>query len=316
MRVNTIVTLGASAAFGVLAIFLSRGWIDDAVTDQYTGQQVSQPQKFSQSAVKTKTVPVLVADMPVNFGDHLSQQNIRIVQYPESAVPEGSYSTYGQLFIEPNSPIVALTKIAVNEPIIGFKVSGPDGRGTLSAVINENMRGVAIRVNDVAGVGGFVMPGDYVDVVLTRDLQQSQRNGTNLVSSLLLENVRVLGVDQNADNQSVEADIVNTVTLEVEPQQAQKLILAMDIGKLSLTLRRAGEMTSTPTQKVSINDLGATSRTRPRPQRRPRIAIASVPKPAADSTANVVITRNGTSEQISVFKETLNPDEELAGGKL
>ena len=316
MRVNTIVTLGASAAFGVLAIFLSRGWINDAVTDQYTGQQTNQQQQFTQTSAKTKTVPVLVADSPVNFGDHLSQQNIRVVQYPESAVPEGSYSTYGQLFTDPNSSIVALTKIAVNEPILGFKVSGPDGRGTLSAVINENMRGVSIRVNDVAGVGGFVMPGDYVDVVLTRDAQQTRRNGTDLTSSLLLENVRVLGADQNLDDQSVEADIVKTVTLEVTPQQAQKLILAMDIGKLSLTLRRAGEMNSIPTQKVSARDLDSTSRAGPQPQRRPRVARVTAPKPAANSTASVVITRNGSSEQISVFKETKKPDEELAGGEL
>jgi len=315
MRVNTIVTLGASAAFGVLAIFLSRGWINDAVSSQYTDQTARHVQ-MPQNSERVRTVPVLVADVPVNFGDQLSTQNIRIVQFPQDAVPEGSYSAYNQLFKDPNGSIVALTRISMNEPILGYKVSGPDGRGGLSAVISENMRAVGVRVNDVAGVGGFVLPGDYVDVVLTRD-PDSQRNGTNLTASLLLENVRVLGTDQNADDQSVTADVVKTVTLEVTPQQAQKLILGMDVGKLSLTLRRAGEINSMPTRNVKASDLGSSSvaRVQMRTPRR-RAAIATAPKPTPNHTAKVTITRDGTSENVSVFKETLNPDEELAGGDL
>ena len=90
MRLNTIVTLGASAAFGLMAVFLARGWINDAVENEF--RQVNPPIVTESTMGIVDTVPVLVADLDLAFGDVLSREAVRLVQYPEDAVPAGTYN--------------------------------------------------------------------------------------------------------------------------------------------------------------------------------------------------------------------------------
>lgn len=314
MRTNTIVTLGASAVFGIMAIVIARGWVNDAVSSQY---QQSRAQTAVQIKPDVKTVPVLVADVDFNFGDQLSQQAVRLVDYPEDSVPLGSFSDFNLLFSDPSIPNVALTKIVASEPILDFKISGPGGRGTLSALIGENMRAVSIRVNDVAGVGGFIVPGDHVDVMLTRDLNP-QAPGGEKVTSLLIQKLKVLGTDQNNNQQSSEPNVVKTVTLEVSNEDAQKLILAMTVGKLSLTLRRAGEIDPAQPLVVSVNDLNiyAKPKSVSRAKRRQPVAgtVAVAPN-TKGSTASVTVVRDGKRDQVKVKTEP-EKGAELAGGSL
>jgi pilus assembly protein CpaB len=193
--------------------------------------------------------------------------------------------------------------MGLNEPILDYKISGPGGRGSLSALIGEGMRAASIRMNAVAGVGGFVLPGDYVDVILTRDLATGDQD-RKLSSDILLQNVRVLGTDQNADKTSSHAEVVKTVTLEVTPRQAQQLSLAMDVGSLSLALRRVGALENTPSSAISERQLFPNTTPKPRPRR--AVAVAPKPRaPAPDMTANVTIIRSGEREAVSVRKETL-----------
>lgn len=316
MRTNTIITLGASAAFGILAIVIARGWVNDAVNVQYQQSRAKSP---TIAMPKTKTVPVLVADMDLNFGDHLTQQSVRLVNMPENALPLGSYSGFDDLFINPELPTVALTHMVANEPVLDFKISGPGGRGSLSAIIGEDMRAVAIRVNDVAGVGGFIVPGDYVDVMMTRDMDPTKPGGDK-VTSLLVQKLKVLGTDQNNNQQASAPQVVQTVTLEVENEQAQKLILGMTVGKLSLTLRRVGETDEDPALTVSVADLHTGSTKRPvvrrATTRRSTSQAAATAKPDSQgSSARVTIIRDGEREQVKVKTE---PQEQpsMAGGSL
>lgn len=316
MRTNTVITLGASAAFGILAIVVARGWVNDAVSSQY---QQSRADTASISLPKTKTVPVLVADMDLNFGDLLTQQSVRLVDMPEDALPLGSYADFGQLFINPELPTVALTRIVANEPVLDFKISGPGGRGSLSAIISEDMRAVAIRVNDVAGVGGFIVPGDYVDVMMTRDLDPKKPGGEK-VTSLLVQKLKVLGTDQNSDQQAPGPQVVQTVTLEVENEEAQKLILGMTVGKLSLTLRRAGETDDGPALSVSVADLHTLSAKRTSVRRRSTGASGTrsaktTPNKPGGSSASVTVIRDGERNEVKVKKEP-ETQPTLAGGSL
>lgn len=316
MRTNTIITLGASAAFGILAIVIARGWVNDAVSSQY---QQSRADTASISLPKTKTVPVLVADMDLNFGDQLTQQSVRLVDMPEDALPLGSYTEFDQLFTNPELPTVALTRMVANEPVLDFKISGPGGRGSLSAIIGEDMRAVAIRVNDVAGVGGFIVPGDYVDVMMTRDLDPTKPGGEK-VTGLLVQKLKVLGIDQNNDQLAADPQVVQTVTLEVQNEAAQKLILGMTVGKLSLTLRRAGEMDDEPALTVSVADLNTLSKKRPTTRRRSaRASGASGPvriqQTPGGSSASVTVIRDGERNQVKVKKEP-ETQPKMAGGSL
>lgn len=312
MRINTILTLGASAAFGVFAVFLARGWINDAIEAEFR-----QGTPVTSSAQPQNVLPVVVTVAELSFGAEITPDMVELAYVPMDTVPAGSFASIDQLFLDPSQRTVVLSRIAMNEAIVDFRISGPGGRGSLSALISEGKRAAAVRVNDVAGVAGFIVPGDYVDIVYTRD-EQSRRNGNNLTSDVFLQNVKVLGINQNLNDQASDPELANTVTLEVTNAEAQKLHLAQDAGKLSMTLRRAGEMTIEITQTVNQKNLVKPAR-RVAVKRRPalRRAVVKAAKPnAVSGVANVTIIRGDIRDQVSVIREDIQTqtNDKLAGG--
>lgn len=299
MRINTIVTLGASAAFGVMSIILARGWINDAVSAQFASAP-SAPATQSRPAIET--MPVLVADIDLRFGDQLEPQSLRLVDMPRDMVPAGTFQDYALMFGDGSKPTVVLTQMRANEPVLDYKISGPGGRGSLSVLIKDGHRAASVRVNAVAGVSGFVLPGDHVDVILTRDIATAGQDRT-LSSDVLLQNVKVLGADQNSDTTSSEVNVVGTVTLEVTPRDAQRLALATDLGTLSLTLRQNGETVIAPVAGLTEKNLTASAvkparnyYKRPVSAKRP----VQVSKPQTTPTAKVNIIRSGVAQSVSV----------------
>jgi pilus assembly protein CpaB len=138
----------------------------------------------------------------------------------------------------------------VNEPILSVKITGPGQRATLSAVLHDGMKAVTIRVSDIEGVAGFVLPGDRVDIALTR---LDGKGGAT--TDVVLQNATVLAIDQVADERASSVSVAKSVTLEVDMVAAQKLDLAASLGNLSLLLRKAGETTSPKSARVSLKDL-------------------------------------------------------------
>jgi pilus assembly protein CpaB len=118
-------------------------------------------------------------------------------------------------------------------------------------MLRDGLKAVTIRVNDVEGVGGFVLPGDRVDVSLTRQIERN-----NATSEVVLQNARVLAIDQIADERTEKPAVVKAVTLEVDVIGAQKLQLAASVGTLSLMLRKAGEADAEYTRRITLSDLG------------------------------------------------------------
>ena len=304
MRLNTLVTLGASAAFGLMAVVLARGWINDAVQDEY---RQTRPAQAVQAEVPSFGVPVVIVKNDLSFGDDLSPEALRIVDYPEDAVPFGAYSSIQDIFTDPTARTVVLTQMRLNEPLLDYKISGPGGKGSLSARITEGYRAAAIRINDVTGVGGFIVPGDYVDVIYTRDKDPNDRRGNSeLISDVLLQNIKVLGIDQNLSDETDAADIAKTVTVEVSNADAQRLHLALDNGKLSLTLRARGEIEITPVTTIAASTLNGTA------PRKVKNAYRRKTAKAPSSTAEVTIIRGDQRDQVSVHREVTEPV--LAGG--
>src|SRR5207247_715202 len=138
-----------------------------------------------------------------------------------------------------------LASIEPNEPIIATKVTGPGQRATLSALLQPGMKAATVRVNDVEGAGGFVLPGDRVDVMMTRHAEKSAGS-----TDIVLQNVKVLAVDQIADDSVDKPAVVKAVRLEVDSVGGQKLSLAASLGSLSLALRKAGEAEVDATRRV------------------------------------------------------------------
>ncbi len=313
VRQSTIITLGASVAFGIFAVILAKGWINDAIRNEYSkrGPVISKVQQTAHA----NTIPVVVIDADVNFGDILSTDLLKIVDYPIDAIPLGTYESLSNIFVDPSQATVVLRYMARNEPVLDYKISGPGAKGSMSVLISEGMRAVSIRVNEVAGVAGFIMPSDYVDVIFTRD-DESRRNGNNLKSDILLQNVKVLGVDQDLNEMSNTPIVVNSVTLEVTNIDAQKLHLAQDAGKLSLTLRRAGDTDIETPKTIGQTSLLATASAYKPAARGKTKPVYRAPKPS--NTANVTIIRGEERDQVSVLKhkDPVSDDVVLAGGSL
>lgn len=230
MRVVTIASLGASAVLGLAALVVARSVLPNANASKVQAKTTQQ----------VAGVPVVVAKAPLKFGDKLDSTKIEILQLPSNAVPDGAFKTeQAVLTTDGGKAPVVLTPISAREPLLPAKLSGPGARASVAAEIADGMRAYTIKVSDVTGVGGHALPGDRVDVVLMRDTSTDPQKHS-YVSEVVIQDVRVLGVDLNADQSSNKPASPSTATLEVTVPDAQKLAVASDLGKLSLALRRTG----------------------------------------------------------------------------
>ena len=240
MRASTVVMIGFAVVFGLLAVFIAQIWLNN---------QANQRVRTIESSTKPlATQTIVVAKQPLRFGTELSAAMLEEVAWPSKAMPAGAFAKISDV-LSPGRRVV-LAAIERNEPVLALKITGPGQRATLSALVKPGMKAVTIRVNDVEGVGGFVLPGDHVDVVLTRQIDKGQAS-----SEVVLQDTRVLAVDQSADERTNKAAVAKSVTLEVSIVQAQKVWLASSVGSLSLLLRKAGETADVKTRKVTLKDL-------------------------------------------------------------
>jgi pilus assembly protein CpaB len=178
--------------------------------------------------------PVAVAVEDVNLGQPLNGNLIRVVNWPTGSVPPGSFTDTKSL-----DGRVVRTTLARGEPVLESKLAPIGTKGGLSAVIDKGDRAITVRVNDVVGVAGFALPGNYVDVIV--NTQEPGRNGGDSqqgsISKIVLEKILVLAVAQQVSRDDTQPKVVNAVTLQVSPEQAEKLDLARSVGTLSLVLR-------------------------------------------------------------------------------
>jgi pilus assembly protein CpaB len=273
MRSNTFVMVGLAVIFGVVAVFLSNFWLNSR-----------QPEAAVARADVHAEDMVVVAAAPLRFGDRLAPENLREIPWTAGALPAGAYHHTADLLDAKLGDRQVLTAIGANEPILAWKVTGPGQRATLSAVLAEGMKAVSIRVNDVQGVAGFVLPGDRVDIMLSR----SQNNQAFV--DVLLQNIKVLAIDQSADDQKENPTVAKAVTVEVSTFDAQKLTLAASVGQLSLALREVAANTGEATQRVSLSDLGG--------------ATVAAPAPGAPTPAPAAVAAPSTHATIDVYRGT------------
>lgn len=237
LRGNTFVMLAIAVFFGAVAVFLANAWVKSQ-----TGTPVAQAPVPAQ----VETATIVVASRDLKFGEPINEELLREIPWPKSAVPDGAFSKIGD--VNRDGRRVVLTAISPNEPVLKWKISGPGARASLSALVDGGMRAVTVRVNDTTGVAGFVLPGDRVDVLYTRE-QSSSGNNTSTID-ILLQNVRVLAIDQLADEKKSDPVIAKVATLELSPVDAQKISLAQATGSLTLTLRSAGSLDPAPAQRI------------------------------------------------------------------
>jgi pilus assembly protein CpaB len=243
MRVVTIVSLGASAVLGLAALVVAKTVLPNQAAAKTAGV-----------SIQVEGVAVVVAAKDMKYGDKVDADSLKLIHLPPEVVPQGAFTTVAAvLAADKGGPPVVLTPIAAREPLLPAKLSGPGARPSVAAEIKDGMRAYTIKVSDVSGVGGHALPGDRVDVVLLRDMTPMGA-GHAYVSEVVLQDVRLLAVDLNADLASNKPATPNTATLEVSVADSQKLSVAADLGKLSLALRRTGsaEVAATAPVRTSV----------------------------------------------------------------
>lgn len=244
LSIRTLATFAVAIFLGLIAVILTRGYVNRVAPS-------------SVSLAPTGSVTIVVAAQPLDRGVVLQPGFLKLVNLPADAAPANAFHDVSQLTGGKDQQRLMLRSLVANEPILASNVSGPGGRLNLSGTIAAGMRAVSLRSTDVTGVGGFVLPGDRVDVLLTR---ATGSDATSTVTQVLAENIRVLGVDQSDNDQADKPVVSKAITVEVTPEQAQTISLAQTVGTVSLTLRHVADETPLVRKSTAVGDLGPAPR--------------------------------------------------------
>ncbi len=219
------VMIGMSIVIGLVAVLVAAQWVG------------------KQAAMATEKVVVAAKDL--DLGSRLSPEVLQVTDWPKAAVMKGVFGDPAKLDAR-----VLNTSVLRGEPILEVKLAPVGAKGGLSAVIGDGKRAMTVRVNEVIGVAGFALPGNLVDIMVSAHDDQNKP-----VAKIVLEQILVLAVAQEASRDETKPKVVSAVTLEVTPEQAEKLDLARSVGTLSLVLRSQTDRTPVATKGVRRGDL-------------------------------------------------------------
>lgn len=209
-------------------------------------QNRAAPAPAETAAPAPKATRILVAASDLPAGTLVQPAHLRWRVWPDDDGLERTYMVEGARTIEEFAGAVVHQGLRAGEPVAAGRLVKPDDRGFLAAVLTPGMRAVSVAVNGVTGIGGFVFPGDRVDLILTQRIkgQDNEAGGgapDRRASETVLSDVRVLAMDQRSNDQKGEAKLAQIATLEVTPRQAEAVALAAELGHVSLSLRSLGQ---------------------------------------------------------------------------
>jgi pilus assembly protein CpaB len=224
-KIRPILVIVMSILMGSAAVLLAANWLK-----QQGG---------------TAMVPVVVAARDMPMGTRLEAHMLGLINWPASSQLKDSLASKAAAETRVlNRPVLK------GEPILEGKLAADGEKGGLSAVLQEGRRAVTVKVNEIVGVAGFALPGNFVDVMVN-----TEEGDKGQISKILLERIQVLAVAQDFSGDESKPKVVKAVTLEVTPQQAEQIDLARSVGSLSLVLRSQLDTASVVTQGARKNDL-------------------------------------------------------------
>ncbi len=209
---RTLIVLAVAILSGLLAVMLAARWLD----------------RQSNSGITR----IAVAATEISLGQRLTPELVKLVDWPKDSLPPGSHADIAKL-----EGRVLKSALQRGEPVLDAKLAPLGTQGGLSAVIAEGKRAITVRVNDVIGVAGFALPGNYVDIIVNTQKDGDRTLRDQNISKIVLEKILVLAVAQEVSRDETKPRVVNAVTLEVAPEEAEKIDLARSVGSLSLVLR-------------------------------------------------------------------------------
>jgi pilus assembly protein CpaB len=208
-----------AVAFGTVAAYIANRWIDQRMV--------------SDTTETSNTRPVVVAALAIPFGQQIDEAYVRVIQWPRDGVLEGSFESTDEVINK-----IANQRIMPGEVVLESRIIDHASGSTLSSIIAPNKRALTVRVNDVIGVAGFLLPGNHVDVIASH--KHNRKNNTH--THTILSNLKVLAVDQSASADKEKPVVVRAVTLEVTPKQAERLVQATEEGSVQLALRNPNDL--------------------------------------------------------------------------
>ncbi|MCP5365588.1 MAG: Flp pilus assembly protein CpaB [Hyphomicrobiales bacterium] len=247
MQMRTIILLVVALAMAGGTAFMAKSWLE-------SNKPVPQVQKTE--PVEEEMAEILVATKELATGMFIKPDHLRWQKWPEEGVSD-NYIVKGEGSGEESfAGAVVRSRLYVGEPITADRVVHPGEQGFLAAVLEPGKRAISVPVDATRGVAGFVFPGDQVDVLLTIKVsviaeEEGGQAETRYFSQTLMDAVRVLGVDQDVDNEGGGARVAKTATLEVTPKQAERIAVALELGELSLTLHSIAKEDEDGTTKVA-----------------------------------------------------------------
>ena len=286
---RTWVMLGVAVVCGLLAVILAAQWLTN------------------QSSRGVERIAVAASD--ISLGQRLTPDLVTLVDWPASSTPPGAFKDIAAL-----EGRVLRTSLLRGEAVIDAKLAPLGTTGGLSAVIGEGRRAMTVRVNDVIGVAGFALPGNYVDILVsTQRDNENNSSRDKQISKIVLERILVLAVAQDVGRDETKPRVVNAVTLEVTPAQAEKLDLARSVGSLSLVLRNQMDPQAASTEgamKSSLLDERLIPLEKQKIVQSPPVAASARKKIKQDmsaTTSEVIATENNlVSEVIPAEKNLLS----------
>ena len=235
MRRSSIIMLIAAVALGLVAVLFARTFLGGS------GDSAN-------PAAAVRTVATVVAAADISFGEKITPEKVKVVEWPAGALPQGSFQRIEDLTMGVGR--TAMRPIVANEILTDKSLATGANRLSTAPLLNPQMRAVSVPVNEVSGVAGLIFPGDRVDVFMTRQPEEALP-----YAELLAQGVRVLavGVDMNVGKDKPE--IVKSATIEVTPLQAQKIALAVTVGQVNLALRHFSDESRVRLQTAQVMDL-------------------------------------------------------------
>jgi pilus assembly protein CpaB len=246
-----------------------------------------------------QTTKIVVAQQEISMGQKLNPGMLKLIDWPKGSIPKGTFSDISKL----ESRVIKST-VQPDELILESKLAPEGTKGGLSAVIAEGKRAITVKVNEVVGVAGFALPGNYVDIIVNTNQNDGRQEEQN-ISKIVLKHILVLAVGNEINSEQSKPKVVNAVTLEVTPQQAEMIDLARSVGNLSLVLRNQSESQDTETEgitKESLLALKPTVENTPAPSVVVKKVYVSSPvkvQPTVRKQCTKVIT--GMSETVECF---------------
>ncbi|MCG4453533.1 Flp pilus assembly protein CpaB [Pseudomonas sp. MMS21-TM103] len=259
MNSRTLVLIGLSLILGLGAAFMANNWLSARLN----------------AAPDDNLQNVVVATLEIPFGQMVEAQHVTLVRMPKDTVPDDAFDATDKVVGK-----IATFAMLRGDIVRGARLAEHLGGSTLASLIEPDKRAISVRVDDVVGVGGFLLPGNRVDVLVAK---KANGGGNNAQSETILEDLRVLAVDQTASTDKTQPVVVRAVTLEMTPEETEILIKAQAEGKLQLALRNPLDNQKKPPVEEAVAMVA--------PAPVPQAAKRVVRRSSSGSSAGVTIIR-------------------------